>query len=124
MNLHRLATQTAGGIEPYNQADTRLYGRWLLIARVVWVSLVILTLAIFVVLLPSYFAQLQAVCTGTTCALVQPASDTAQAMQKPGLSVSSYATFTFMLTIVMALVCFVVGTPLRERCATRRRLLK
>ncbi len=109
MNLHRLATQTTGGIEPYSQADTRLYGRWLLIARVAWVSLVILTLAIFVVLLPSYFAQLQTVCTGTTCALVQPTSDTAQAMQKLGLSVSSYATFTFILTIVTALVCFFVS---------------
>src|SRR6266700_3645569 len=36
-------------------------------------------------------------------------SDTAQAMQKLGLSVSSYATFTFILTIVTALVCFFVS---------------
>jgi hypothetical protein len=109
MNLHRLATQTTGGIEPYRQTDTRLYGHWLLIARVAWVSLVILTLAIFVVLLPSYFAQLQTMCTATTCALVQPTSDTAQAMQRLGLPVSSYATFMLVLTIVTALVCFVVS---------------
>jgi len=109
MNLHRLAIQTTGGIEPYSQADTRLYGRWLLIARVAWVSLVILTLAIFVVLLPSYFAQLQTVCTGPTCALLQSTADTAQAMQKLSFSVSSYATFTFTLTLVTALVCFIVS---------------
>ena len=109
MNLHHAATQLPLSHERLHEADTRLHGRWLLIARGAWVSLVILTLAIFVVLLPSYFAQLQTVCTGTTCALVQPTSDAAQTMQKLGLSVSSYATFTFMLTIVTALVCFCVS---------------
>jgi hypothetical protein len=109
MKLHRLSTPTTGSSESYRQTDTRLHGHWLLIARVAWVSLVILTLAIFVVLLPSYFTQLQTVCTGTSCALVQPTSDSTQAMQKLGLPGSLYATFTFVLTIVTALVCFVVS---------------
>ncbi len=109
MNLHSAATQIPLSHEGHHEADTRLHGRWLLIARVAWVSLVILTLAIFVILLPSYFAQLQTVCTGPTCALVQPTADTAQAMQKLGLSVRSYATFTFMMTLVTALVCFFVS---------------
>jgi hypothetical protein len=109
MNLHHAATHIPLSKELHHEADTRLHGRWLLIARVAWVSLVMLTLAIFVVLLPSYFAQLQTVCTGPTCALVQPTADTALAMQQFGLSVSSYATFTFMLTLVTALVCFFVS---------------
>jgi hypothetical protein len=109
MKPHRLSTPTTGSSESYRQTDTRLHGHWLLIAKVAWVSLVILTLAIFVVLLPSYFTQLQTVCTGTSCALVQPTSDSTQAMQKLGLPGSLYATFTFVLTIVTALVCFVVS---------------
>ena len=109
MNLHHPATHLPLSHERHHEADTRLYGRWLLIARGAWVSLVILTLAIFVVLLPSYFAQLHMVCSGPTCALVQPTSDAAQALHKLGLSVSSYATFTLMLTLITALVCFLVS---------------
>jgi len=96
-------------VRRHGKADTHLHGSQLLIVRIVWVILVVLTLGIFVVLLPSYFAQLQTVCTGPTCALVQPTAEAAQAMQKLGLSVRSYATFTFMLTLVTALVCFFVS---------------
>jgi hypothetical protein len=109
MSLHHAATQIPLSQERHHEADTRLHGRLLLIARGACVSLVILTLAIFVVLLPSYFAQLQTVCSGPTCALVQPTDEAAQAMQKLGLSVRSYATFTLILTLVTALVCFFVS---------------
>jgi hypothetical protein len=109
MNLHHAATHIPLSQQRHHEADTRLHGRWLLIARVASGSLVLLTLASFVVLLPSYLAQLQTVCTGPTCALVQPTAVTAQAMQQLGLSVSSYATFTFMLTLVVAVVCFCVS---------------
>ena len=109
MNLPQAATPSPLSHERYHEADTQLSGRWLLIARGAWVSLVILTVVIFVVLLPSYFAQLQTVCSGPTCAIVQPTSDSVQAMQQLGLSASSYATFMLMLTLVTALVCFLVS---------------
>ena len=69
-----------------------------------------LTLASFIVLLPSYFSQLQTVCSNPTCALVQPTLDSVHAMQQLGLSGSLYATFTLMLTLVTALVCFLVSS--------------
>jgi len=109
MNLPHAAKPSPLSHERYHEADTQLSGRWLLIARGTWVSLVILTVVIFVVLLPSYFAQLQTVCSGPTCAIVQPTSDSVQAMQQLGLSASSYATFMLMLTLVTALVCFLVS---------------
>jgi hypothetical protein len=109
MNLPHVATPSPLSIERSHEPDTRLSGRWLLLVRVVWVILVILTLASFVVLLPSYYAQLQTVCTNPTCALVQPTPESVHAMQQLGLSVSSYATFTLMLTLFTALICFLVG---------------
>src|SRR5437764_11793643 len=36
--------------------DTRLNGRWLLLARGLWITLVVLTLTIFFVLFPGYVA--------------------------------------------------------------------
>jgi len=109
MSLHQTARQTAVSRERHYEADTRLHGRWLLIGRGAWLGLVLLLLAIFVVLLPSYFVQLQTVCGGPTCALMQPTSEAAQALHQLSLSVSGYATFTFILTLVTAFVCFLVS---------------
>jgi hypothetical protein len=39
-------------------SSVRLYGRWLLLTRVGWFALVVLTLAIFFASLPVYVAQL------------------------------------------------------------------
>ena len=109
MNLPGAAASSTPGHERHHEADTRLSGRLLLIARGACVSLVLLELSIFVVLLPSYFAQLQTVCSSPTCALVQPTPESVQAMQQLGLTASSYATFTVMLTLVTAVVCFLVS---------------
>ncbi len=109
MKMHHAATDTPLSHERHHEADTQLYGLWLLIARVAWVSLVILTLALFVVILPPYFVQLQTVCTGAACALVQPTSDTSQVIQKLGFSVEGYAAFIFMLTLASTLVSLAVS---------------
>jgi hypothetical protein len=109
MNLPHTATPSPLSHKRHHEPDTRLSGRWLLIGRVTWMILVMLTLASFVVLLPSFYAQLQTVCTHPTCALVQPTPESVHAMQQLGLSVSSYATFTLMLTLFTALVCFLVS---------------
>ncbi len=110
MNLPHAATHIPLSHEHRQEPDTRLSGHWLLIGRVAWTILVMLTLASFIVLLPSYFSQLQTVCSNPTCALVQPTPESVYAMQQLGLSGSLYATFTLMLTLVTALVCFLVSS--------------
>jgi hypothetical protein len=109
MNIPHAATTIPLSHERHHEPDTRLSGRWLLIGRVAWAILVLLTLASFIVLLPSYYAQLQTVCTNPTCALVQPTPESVHAIQQLGLSGSLYAAFTLMLTLVTALVCFLVS---------------
>jgi hypothetical protein len=88
--------------------DTRLRGRKLIIARVAWVTVVSLIVVPFLVALPAYYTALQTICTGSTCG-AQPTPDFAQAMQKLGLSVSTFATFTLVLYIALALVCFLLS---------------
>ena len=48
--------------------DTRLQGRLLVAARIIWATLVLLILASFGSMLPAYFSQLQTVCTDSQCA--------------------------------------------------------
>jgi hypothetical protein len=89
--------------------ETRLRGRRLILARVAWVVVVTLIVAFFLAMLPAYYSLLQTICTGATCGLVQPTPGSAQTMQKLGLSISAYATFTLTLTIAVEMVCLVVG---------------
>ncbi len=89
--------------------DTRLRGRRLILARVVWVTVVSLIVALFLARLPAYYTAIQTVCTGAVCGSAQPTPDSAQVLQKLGLSVSAYAAFTLALTIALAFLCFTLG---------------
>ena len=76
-------------------AGTRLHGRWLILARVVWVMLAALTLGLLIASIPSAFAFLHIVCTGAiaTCRnngqLIPVDLHTIQAL---GVSIDFYAT--------------------------------
>src|SRR6266699_3661357 len=100
---------TAESQKSYRVADTRLYGRRLVLARVAWVTVVTLIVALFLARLPAYYTALQTVCTGAFCSSAQPSPDSAQAMQKLGLSVGTYAAFTLAFTIALAFLCFTLG---------------
>jgi signal transduction histidine kinase len=89
--------------------NTRLRGRKLILARVAWVTVVSLIVALFLARLPVYYIALQTVCPGTACGYVQPTLDSAQALQQLGLSVSAYAAFTLALEIALAFLCFTLG---------------
>ena len=104
-----MATETTLPPDQHAEAGTRLYGRRLILARVIWVAVVTLIVALYIAMLPAYYTQLRTVCTGATCAILQPTPDSAQAMQKLGLSFSTYATFILALTLALAFLCFVVG---------------
>ena len=93
---------------------TRLHGRRLVLARVVWVAVVVFTLSIFLLSLPAYFAQLQTICAGDTCvyAYGQLTSGTAQALQNLGLSTGGYAVSILALAIASASISFGVACVL------------
>ena len=109
MNLRHAATQITSRQEQHHEADTRLHGRWLLLARIVWFALVALTLGVCMASLPDYVAQLQTVCRLAACSYGQLSLDTVVALEHFGLSVGSYAAFMVALTVVFALVSFGPG---------------
>jgi hypothetical protein len=109
MNLHHAATQITSSHEQHHEADTRLHGRWLLLARIVWFALVALTLGIYMASLPEYVTELQTVCRFAACSLGQLSPDQVVTLQHFGLSVGSYIAFMVALTIVFALVSFGTG---------------
>jgi hypothetical protein len=74
-----------------------------------------LIVALFLARLPAYYSALQTVCTGAACGSAQPTPGSAQAIQKLGLSVATYATFTLALTIALAFLCFTLGAVILWR---------
>src|SRR6266516_3725131 len=90
--------------------DTRLHGRWLLLARGLWITLVVLTLTIFGASLPVYIAQLQTPCAGSVCWYTQLSPEQAGTLKGMGLSLGDYTAYTVALTLASVGVCLVVST--------------
>ena len=100
MNLYHAATHITSNHEQHHEADTRLHGRWLLLARIVWFTLV--------ALIPRYLhGQPARLCYRTAnsvsarCLFLRQLSpDSVVTLQHFGLSVGSYTAFMVALTIV------------------------
>jgi hypothetical protein len=84
MNVQDAPTAMTESREQHSSA--RLHGRWLLLARGLWITLVVLTLAIFFASLPVYLAQLQTPCAGTACEWQQLTPGQVETLKGMGLS--------------------------------------
>src|SRR5260221_13032824 len=87
-------------------AKARLSGSRLILARAVWLALVVPSVGLFVASLPVYYAQLQRACVDpVTCNIT--GTLTAKGLQEllaMGLSASSYAALlTIFFTLIVAI---------------------
>jgi hypothetical protein len=112
MNLPHAARQATVSRERHDEANTRLSGHWLVLARVTWVALVVYTLVLFFMGFLVFAAHVREVCTSTStswitsCRLGQLLAASAQIFH---LSVDSSGVFTVALTLMWMLVWISVG---------------
>jgi signal transduction histidine kinase len=88
----------------------RVPGRWLLLARGIWITLVVLTLTIFFASLPVFIAQLRTPCAGSACWYTQLTPEQAGALKGMGLSLGDYTAYMVALTLASVGVSLVVST--------------
>src|SRR5215212_1173282 len=94
---------------------TTLHGHWLLFARVAWIVVATMSLAIIVFSVPSSFEHYSSVCTAASevCSsertVDQPTPEGVRALQDAGLSVRTYALLNVVVDKVFQLVWFAVG---------------
>ncbi len=103
--------QDAVATTPDNSGP-RLQGRWLAIARAVWIILALLLLANFIASIPASYVQLRTICTNSTfvrCNIWQPTQANMQALHSLGLSLDTYAVYTLTIDVIASLVFLAVG---------------
>jgi len=91
--------------------NTRLSGSRLIIARAVWLALVVPSLGLFIAGLPLYYKQLQTACVDpVTCNFAGAlTSKGLQALPALGLSASGYATFYTIFWVIIVAVWSAIG---------------
>jgi hypothetical protein len=111
MNRSDTEQKSPNGAVISSSVNTHLSGSWLIIARVVWLALVVPSLGLFVASLPLYYQQLQEACVdATACALngALPAQ-VLQLLPTIGFSVSGYAALVTILSVIIAAIWCGIG---------------
>jgi hypothetical protein len=121
MNVEHAPTAGTKSRERHNSAP--LHGRWIVLARGVWITLVIFTLAIVFASLPVYLTQLQTPCAGTACGYQQLTPEQAGALTGIGLFPDVYTAYRVTLTLALMLVCVGVSTVIIWRRSRDRMAL-
>src|ERR1700693_4513078 len=67
MNSSSASTSVTPSLKRQSEVDTRLHGRSLILARIVWIIMVVLSLTISLIDIPLHFARLHIVCVGSDC---------------------------------------------------------
>jgi len=110
MNHSTASAQATLSEQKQRDSNTRLSGRWLIVARVIWIILVLFLLSVFIASLPASFATLFQPCTaGCTNGNGQLTVSEMHALTQYGLSLNAYAWSWIIINGGTALVWFMVG---------------
>jgi hypothetical protein len=104
----------------FGETKTRLSGRWLILARVVWIALALLIVVLYLVGFPITWQYLSTVCIGTCSSGPQLTLDQAHAFQSHGLTLSFYATYVLAFELIFVIVWFLVATLIFWRKSQER----
>ena len=111
MNSTPASTQVIPSQKRQSDVDSLLHGRWLLVARIVWIVMVVLSLTISIIDIPLQFARLHIVCVGSDCGQQLTAS-IVQDLHKLNLSIHFFAASIIIIEFgsyfVWVVVAFVI----------------
>ena len=113
------STPTLVRFNPLPAPDHAVVGQRLLLARVLWLAVLILVLGLFIASIPTYFAYLHTTTTGIVIDLNagQLALDGVRELHALGLSVDFYALYHLVLDAIFAGGFWAVGSALFWRKA-------
>jgi hypothetical protein len=96
-------------LHPQNSGgEIHVRGRWLLIARVVWLAIAAFCLVVWIVGLPLNYADLGKVCTAQPCDQ-DPTPDSIARFHASGLTLGFYSSYIGTIVVVYSLIFLLVG---------------
>ena len=115
--MSQVAASTTSGAGPSSPPadETRLQGRRLVLVRIGWGVAALIGLGSFVARLPGHYADLQQLCTGPVCAYGQLTPSAAHSFELLGISLGMYAVLRAGITVMVALIWFVIAAMLAWR---------
>lgn len=102
---------------------SHLSGRWLLLGRVSWVTLVTCTMVIVLGSLPVYLAELQILCAGKACIFQQLTAAQLETLHRLGWSLGDYAALQVALSLIATAVSLGISTLIVWRRSNDRMAL-
>jgi hypothetical protein len=110
MSLLHTPSRMAERAQSNRMTTTRLSGRWLILARVVWITLVLIHLGIFIFSLPEIFVSLHQPCASDWCmSSGYLTASEIRALPQFGLSLDAYAWSWILINWCTAFIWFGVG---------------
>jgi hypothetical protein len=121
MNHPSLSAQTTISDEQRDERDTRLHGSWLMLMRVTWMVVVVLSVGLFIVGVPFSFAASHTICSTASCTNNnQLTLDQVHELQHLGLSLDFYALFGTVLAIIFEIGYVATGVVIFWRKSNER----
>ena len=114
MNHTSTSMQTTIRGEQRGESNTRLHGRRLILAWVLWGVIALFELAALVYSLTGAVMQLQVLCT-SSCAIQQLSADAVKTLQHAGLSLGDYIAFYLTVILISTLLCYAIAAILLWR---------
>ena len=103
MNLHDAATHITSSYEQHHEADTRLHGRWLIIARSATVAMAVLVLGLFFAGISPRYHELVTLSLQAEQALQQLSPGVGRSLLESVLSVNFYPIYDLVVEITVVL---------------------
>ncbi len=114
MNHSSLSMQAPISEKQRGERDTRLHGRRLTLAWILWGVIAIFELAAIVDSLTSTASQLSVPCT-SSCVIQQLSPSAISTIQHAGLSLGNYIAFYLAIILISTLLCYTVAALLLWR---------
>src|SRR5215213_168570 len=105
LRVSRPLAPVRAGAAPGRSANTSpLSGRFLIVARVVWIIIALAAVSVFIAAVPAEFAQLRVPCPTAACPTGQLPPTGLRALEDLGLSLDSFAAYSVAMDVVFAAV--------------------
>ena len=109
MNQTKASTESVDLAVAPPVTNTRLSGRWLILARIAWFVVVLPALVLWIVYIPLGYVHYLTVCTQSFCQQQLATPEMVQALHSAGLSLQFYALYMTSFQILFTLVFCVIG---------------